>query len=135
MPGADVLRLEPEGETKKTGLAKYIWGGRQVFFGKRPGLKPWNVDVNGYDCIVLGTPVWAWSYSPAMAGFLESTRIEGKKIALFCCHGGGPGKTLEKLRKALPGNTFVGEVAFHDPLKHPQGVEEKLSAWLKGISA
>jgi flavodoxin len=134
LPEADVLRLLPEDETKKTGLAKYVWGGKQVFFGRKPKLKPWNLDVNSYDLVILGTPVWAWSYSPALGSFLEAVKITGKKVALFCCHGGGPGKTLEKLKKALPGNTFTGEVAFRDPLKHTGGVREKLDAWLKGIA-
>jgi flavodoxin len=133
LPEADVLRLAPEDETKKTGLAKYIWGGKQVFLGRKPRLKASGVDINVYDFIILGTPVWAWSYSPALGSFLAETKIEGKKIALFCCHGGGPGKTLEKLKKALPGNTFAGEAAFREPLKHTGGVQEKLDAWLKGF--
>jgi flavodoxin len=133
LPEADVLRLVPEDEEKKTGLAKYVWGGRQVFLGRRPKLKPWSVDPDAYDLLILGTPVWAWSYSPALASFLQETKIAGKKVALFCCHGGGPMKTLEKLKKALPGNTFVGEAAFREPLKHAGGVQEKLDAWLKGL--
>jgi flavodoxin len=134
LPEADVLRLVPEGEAKKTGLAKYVWGGRQVFFGKKPKLKTLGVDPGAYGMLILGTPVWAWSYSPALAAFLQETKIEGKKIALFCCHGGGPGRTLEKLKKALPGNTFVGEASFRDPLKHAEGVQEKLDAWLKSFA-
>jgi multimeric flavodoxin WrbA len=93
------------------------------------------VDIGAYDLVIIGTPVWAWSYAPAMKTFLEETKIEGKKIALFCCHGGGPGKALEKLRAAVPGNSFAAEASFHDPLKHTQGVQEKLDAWLKAVTA
>ena len=134
LPDADTLRLSTAEDKPRGFFAKYLWGGKQVLCGKKPALKPYSVDINAYEFIIIGTPVWAWSYSPAMRSFLEGTKIQGKKIALFCCHGGGKGKTLEKLQKALPGNIFAGKVDFREPLKNPAGVGEKLAAWLAGIS-
>ncbi|MDR3200426.1 MAG: NAD(P)H-dependent oxidoreductase [Spirochaetales bacterium] len=134
LPEAELVRLTT-GEDKKRGFfAKYAWGGTQVFSGKKPKLNPYSADPSAYDLVIIGTPVWAWSYAPAIKTFLEETKIEGKKIALFCCHGGGPRNTLEKLKKALPGNTFAGEASFHNPLGHTKGVQEKLDAWLKVIT-
>ena len=134
LPEADTLRLSTAEDKTRGFFAKYLWGGKQVFSGKKPTLTPYSVDVAAYDLIIIGTPVWAWSYAPAMRSFLEGTKIEGKRIALFCCHGGGKGKTLEKLQKALPGNTFIGMVDFREPLKHTRGVTEKLAAWLRGLA-
>ena len=134
LPDADTLRLTTAEDTARGFFTKYFWGGKQVLSGKKPALQPYSVDVNAYEFIIMGTPVWAWSYAPAMRSFLEKTKIEGKKIAFFCCHGGGKGKTLEKLEKALPGNTFLGHMDFREPLKHTRGVEEKLAAWLTGLA-
>ena len=134
LPDADTLRLSTAEDKTLGFFAKYIWGGKQVLSGKKPVLTPYSVDVNAYGLIIIGTPVWAWSYAPAMRSFLEEKKIEGKKIALFCCHGGGKGKTLGKLKKALPGNTFVGETDFRKPRVHSQGVDEKLAAWLTDIA-
>jgi flavodoxin len=135
MPEADLVRLSTDEDKKRGFFAKYAWGGKQVFSHARPKLKPYSVDPGLYDLLIIGTPVWAWSYAPAMRSFLEETKIEGRKIALFCCHGGGPGKTLEKLENALPGNTFAGKIDFRVPLKYPQGLDEKLNAWLGEIRA
>ena len=134
IPGAEIAQLIPVNEEVKTSkLAKYLWGGKQVFTGKKPPLKPLSVDVNAFDYIILGTPVWAWTYAPAVASFFATTKIEGKKIALFCCHGGGKGKTLQKMKNALPGNSCLGEIDFRDPLKHTAGVDEKLKSWLGSL--
>ena len=135
LPDADTLRLSTNDDAARSGFAKYVWGGKQVFCGKTPALKPYTVDASAYELIIIGTPVWAWSCAPAMRSFLEGTKIEGKRIALFCCHGGGKGKTLEKLKKTLPGNTFAAEADFREPLKHSRGVEEKLAAFLAGLAA
>jgi hypothetical protein len=128
------VRLATNDDRKRGGFAKYVWGGKQVFFGARPELKPYSVDAGLYETVIIGTPVWAWSYAPAIGTFLEGTKIAGKRVALFCCHGGGPGRTLEKLKAALPGNTFVGETDFRQPLKYRQGVDEKLNAWIAEIT-
>jgi len=111
-----------------------FWGGGQVFRGIKPPLKPLSVDINAYDLIILGTPVWAGSPTPAIASFLDKNNIAGKKIALFCCHGGGMGKALDKLKALLNGNTVIGEIDFIRPAKTDSaGVKQKLSAWAKTL--
>ena len=131
---ADLLRVEPENEKKTHSmLGKYWWGGRQVLSSKKPKLKPYSIDVNNYDLIIIGTPVWAWACPPAMAVFFSETKIEGKNIALFCCHGGGKGKIFEKMKTALPGNNFLDEVDFREPRKRPAGVKDKVDAWIKEL--
>ncbi|MCL2293532.1 MAG: flavodoxin [Spirochaetes bacterium] len=136
IPETTLLRLIPEGDEKKrTKVGGFFWATQQMFFAKKPRLKPFSVDISDYDLIILGTPVWAWSYAPAMASFLTAAKITGKKIALFCCHGGGKGKTMQKLKSALAGNNFAGEIDFKEPLKQPAGVKERLDIWLKGVLA
>jgi flavodoxin len=117
---ADVLELETVDSKKRKGLAKYLWGGKQVFSHAEPELKPFSVDVNAYDLIVLGCPVWAASPAPALCGFISKAAIRGRRVALFACHGGGKGDVFGKLRKRLEGNTVIGEKDFRNPLRGDQ---------------
>jgi flavodoxin len=134
-PDADVLRIAAEDDRPRGPVAKYFWGGKQVLSGKKPALKPYSVDVKQYDLIIVGTPVWAGSPAPAIASFIAETKIEGKTLALFCCHAGGMGGALEKLKACLPaGNTFTDTVDFRNPLKHTDGVQQKLDAWLESLA-
>ena len=128
----DVFEIKTVDSKKRGGLAKFIWGCSQVFMNKKPALQPLSVDMNTYDLVILGTPVWAGSPAPAIVSFLDSTRISGKKVALFCCHGGGKGKVFEKIKALLPGNTFVGEIDFKDPIKRESAdLKQRLAAWVK----
>ncbi|MDR1353775.1 MAG: NAD(P)H-dependent oxidoreductase [Treponema sp.] len=118
--GADVLEIETADTRKRQGLAKYLWGGRQVFSHAEPELKPFSVDINAYDLVILGCPVWAGSPAPALCSFISKAAIRDKRVALYLCHGGGKGDAFGKLRKRLPGNNFAGEIDFRSPLRGGQ---------------
>ena len=132
---ADIFEIKTRDGKKRTGSAKYVWGGFQVITRKKPELEPLSIDINTYDLIVLGTPVWASSPTPAMLSFLSKTEITGKKIALFCCHAGGKGGVFDKFRALLPGNTIVGEIDFTNPAKGESApLKQKIDEWAKKIT-
>lgn len=133
---AEMLEIKTADQKKRTGAAKYFWGGSQVVMNKKPALKPYAVNPGAFDLIVIGTPVWAGSPSPAIVSFLEKTKISGKKIALFCCHAGGKGRVFEKLKAILSGNTIAGEIDFLNPAKDdPEKNKRRIEEWVKTLSA
>ena len=134
LTGADTLRLMPIKESESKGFfSKYMWGGRQVLSGEKPELEPYDIDFSDYEVIILGTPVWAWGPAPVLKSFLSNEKFSGKKILLYCCHGGGSGKTLAKIKAELEGNEFLGELEIREPLKKgtPAELEQKVKEWLK----
>lgn len=131
---ADLIALQTADEKVRKGLAKYAWGGAQVFMKKLPALKPCRFEPSAYDLIILGAPVWAGSPAPPLQSFLTQTKISGKRVALYCCHLGGMGKAMEKMRTLLPGNTIAGSVDFINPAGGD--VEEnkrKITAWAQTL--
>lgn len=133
--GGEIAEIQPVKQIPTSGFRKYLWGGKQVMFKDKPDIEPINVDLSKYDLIILGTPVWASRFAPVFNTFLENHKIEDKKIALFCCHGGGKeGKTFVDFKEKLKGNDFVGEIAFEDPLKKDKD-ENLLNAkqWIRSI--
>jgi len=129
--GADLLELKPKKEiVKPHSLSKYFWGGKQVMMRERPELLPFVQNPQDYDVLFIGTPVWAWNYTPPINTFLADAKLTGKKIALFCSNGGAIGKTFENMEKELTGNKIVGKIDFKEPLKNnPQECEEKVKRW------
>ncbi|ABR49815.1 flavodoxin [Alkaliphilus metalliredigens QYMF] len=132
--GADILVLNPQNEMKSKGFSKYLWGGTQVMMKKLPLLQPLIHDATAYDLILIGTPVWAWTYAPPLGTFFSQVDLKDKQIGLFSCHGGQNGKTFEKMRQILDKNIFLGEIDFFEPLKNqkPEQVE-KASKWAREI--
>lgn len=62
-------------------------------------LKPINVDLNQYDRIILGTPVWWYTMAPVVRSFLSNNNLNGKKVIAFITNGGWIGHTVEDIKK------------------------------------
>ena len=130
---ADVYRLKLKETKKRTGFAKFLYG--MALMIKKPEPLPLSVDINAYELIILGAPVWGGSPASPIVSFLNKTKISGKKVAFFSSHGGGMGKVYEKFRTLLNGNTIVGEIDFKTPAKQESAVlKEQIAEWLKGFN-
>lgn len=110
--GADILELKPINEMKSKGFMKFVWGGRDAVMKKRPKLNDFNINFDDYDQIIIGTPVWAFTYAPPFNTLFSEYNIVNKDIALFCCHEGGMGMVFNNLKKNLHGNNIIGEYDF-----------------------
>ncbi|GHT83360.1 flavodoxin [Spirochaetia bacterium] len=128
---ADILELKTKDEKVRTGFAKYAWGGTQVFTHAHPKLKPYTVIIEEYDRIIIGGPVWAGSPAPALQSFIAKTKISGKKLGLFICHGGGKGKAMDTFKALLSGNTIAAEIDFVNPAKQDRAaVAKQIADWV-----
>ncbi len=116
--GGTLLELKPVKDVSGSGFGKYIWGGKQIIFKEKPMLQAFDIDPNAFDTVILGTPVWASTYAPALNTFLHQYPLKNKKIAIFSCFGGSSGKTHENIKRLLPQNSFIGEMGFKDPIKN-----------------
>jgi len=85
--GADLLELKLKNDPGHKGFMKYVWGGGQVMKKEKPELYAFEKNPQDYDVLFIGTPVWAFTYAPALATLFSTTKLKGKKIALFCCSG------------------------------------------------
>ncbi len=131
---ADLLELVVDQPPGPKGLMKYLWGGRQVLMSKIPRLKPLDKNPGDYDTLIIGTPVWAFSYAPALKSFFNIYLIQNKKIALFCCHAGCKANTLCQLAHALKGNTLIGQADFIEPIKNNTSFQQrKAQQWARSL--
>lgn len=55
-------------------------GQREVNSGFMPEILPLKADITTYDQIILGTPVWWYTFAPAMKTFLHENDLSGKTI-------------------------------------------------------
>ena len=60
-----------------------------------PELKAMDIDLDRYDTIVLGTPVWWYTCAPATRAFLTAHDLGGKTVYPFATNGGWLGRTLK----------------------------------------
>ncbi len=100
----------------------------------RPELAESIDNLDSYDTIYLGYPIWWGDMPMAVYTFLESNDFAGKTIISFCTHAGsGLSGTVENISTACPGATvktglaIAGTTAQNDKAVAEQSVTE----WLK----
>ena len=130
--GADVLRLMPVKDIKNNKM-KYFFGGKQASFRVKPELQSFDVNIEEYDLIIIGTPVWAFTMTPAVRSFLSTRSLENKKIGLFSCHSGGRGIAIKHMKELLEGNEILGTTNFQEPIKGEQNKKEQICQWAKEL--
>ena len=97
-------------------------------------VEPAQIDVSGYDRIVIGTPVQAWRPTPVILGAIEALAgADGKSAVVFATCGAQAGETLPMLRAALAakGVDVVGEFSFTTP---EAGDDQKVGALIARVS-
>ncbi len=52
-------------------------------------IKPLSVNLDDYDTIFLGFPIWGGTYALPMASFLTDNKLEGKNVVTFATFGSG----------------------------------------------
>ena len=66
-------------------------------------LKNGKINLNGYDTVFIGFPVWFGTYAPPVATFIKENDLSGKNVVLFCTFGsGGTKSSSEAFKSACP---------------------------------
>jgi hypothetical protein len=80
--GADVEELVDKVE--RTGLLGLVRAGMDAARRKAAEIEAPAHDPAGYDLVVVGTPVWAWTMSCAVRAYLKAVRDRLPAAAFFC---------------------------------------------------
>ena len=134
--GADLYAIEPEVPYTKADLDWVDKKSRSTIEMNNPASRPAIAgkrdNMNDYDTVFVGFPIW-WYVAPTIINtFLESYDLTGKTIIPFATSGGSDmGKTNEKLlpsckgAKLLNGKVFKASVSGADLAKWAEGLENK----------
>lgn len=133
--GADVFEIRPRKPMPQGRASQILYGGMLCTFGFCPPLAETPPAADGYDEIILGTPVWAGKCAAPVKTLLRQTELRPKITSVFTFSGSGDDSgCLKQLRPMLP--SLRHTAALLDP-SAPQASEndEKLSALASAISA
>ncbi len=67
-----------------------------------PEIKDININLDNYDEIILGTPVWWYRPAPAIRSFLTKYDLTGKTVIPFATNAGWLGKTFIEIKNMCP---------------------------------
>lgn len=95
--GADLIELTIPGADRYKGFWMYFRLGFMASAKRCPKIEGGDVDISGYDTLVVGSLVWAGTFSPALRTFFRDHPVKDQKVGAFFCHKGGLGKAPANL--------------------------------------
>ena len=131
--GADIFEIAPKVPYTKADLNWMDKNARSTIEmndpTSRPEIEAKPGNMNEYDTVFVGFPIW-WYVAPTIINtFLESCNLTGKTIIPFATSGGsGMGKTNEKLAPSCSGARLLEGKVWGS------GVSGKeLAAWVESL--
>lgn len=96
--GASVYRVREK--HNRSILGSFIPGCPQALKRKKVKILPLEADLNAFDRIVIGCPVWAACPAPAFNSIVELLPA-GKEVDVFLCAGGNDPRPSDEGTKAM----------------------------------
>ena len=97
-----------------------------------PELKESNLDIEKYNTVFIGYPVWATDVPQAVISFLNRYDLSGKTVIPFCTHDGyGAGSSYSTIRDASKVKKTLDGLAIE--AKDVPGAKDTVTSWLASI--
>lgn len=111
--GAKIFEIDLVKLLPKNTVRQMLVGGMQSTFGRRPKIKGVPDNIDYYDEIILGMPVWAGMPASPVNTFIKNYGVADKIDAVFTFSGGGDNdRCLAQLSKSL--KNIKSQVALAD---------------------
>lgn len=132
--GADLYEIEPTTPYPETYDGLLEISQQEMADDARPEIASSVENMDTYDTVFIGYPIW-WGDMPMIVyNFLESYDFSGKTIVPFCTHGGSGLAGTEGTIAEVTGATMVdglaisGEAAQNDR----EAAQQQVTEWLQG---
>ena len=132
--GADLYEIKPRIPYTKADLNWMDKKSRSTIEmndkASRPAIVTGDLDVSGYDTILLGFPIW-WYIAPTIINtFLEAYDFSGKTVVLFATSGGsGFGQAVASLQPSAPKATIR-----EGKLLNGRQTADSLKSWVETLN-
>lgn len=133
LTGADLYEIETARRYPATPKL-YLTAYNELRRRQYPALSGALPEVEGYDTVFVGAPVWWFTVPPPMRAFLERFDFADRRVVPFCTSGGNEGDFFahfeEQARNArtLPGRAFAGVAK-----QKIRTVERDAAVWLEEL--
>ena len=105
----DVIRLEPVIPYSNDYNKVVNDEQNQESSDKIPEIKDINIDLDLYDTIIIGTPVWWYRSAPVIRAFLKKYDLSNKIIIPYATNARWLGKTFNEIKSLCSNSKVVNE--------------------------
>ncbi|WP_455672547.1 flavodoxin [Phocaeicola sp.] len=132
LTGCDIVEIEVE-EPYSSVYNEVTARARQELDNDiRPALVTRIENIDEYDTLIVGTPIWSSRLAPPVKSFLAKYNLTGKKIAPFCTHGGsGIAQSVNNIRSVCPNSEILQSLAISS--SQAENSRSNVERWLRSI--
>lgn len=132
LTGCDIVEIEVE-EPYSSVYNEVTARARQELDNDiRPALVTQVENIDEYDTLIVGTPIWSSRLAPPVKSFLAMYDLTGKKIAPFCTHGGsGTAQSVNNIRSVCPDSEILQSLAVSG--SRVANSRNEVEQWLRTI--
>ena len=133
LTNADIYEIKPKEEIKQ-GASLYITSKKQISSGNYPEIIKDFPNIDEYDTVFVGSPIWWYTAAPVVLEFLKEFDFKNKKVVPFSTQGSNYGKYFEDFNdKAKNANILKGESFNNIDSKYNEQVKNKIITWLNSL--
>lgn len=130
---ADIYEIKPK-EKIKQGPSLYITSKKQISSGKYPEIINDFPNIDEYNTIFVGSPIWWYTAAPVVLEFLKEFDFKNKNVVPFSTQGSNYGTYFEDFKiKAKNANILKGESFNNLDSKYNEQVKNKIITWLNSL--
>ena len=95
-----------------------------------------SIDLDKYDKVIIGTPVWWYSITPVLREFLNKYDLSKKKVYPFATNAGWLGRTFKEITDICNGDIQKElSIKFSEDYREQKCLtsEEEINTWIQNI--
>ena len=118
----DIRKVESKLKLSKNLFLCMMKGGFLALTGSKPKLINYDNNIDSYDEVVIGSPIWNGRFAAPTNTILKETNLEGKKLTFILYAGGGEApKAVKKINKLYPNSKVI---TLKQPKKYASELEK-----------
>lgn len=131
--GGDIVRIEPKEAYPEEYEDLRLVARKQYENDERPEIKNKINNIDDYDTVFIGYPIWFGTYPPIIKTFMDEYNLDGKTLIPFNTHlGSGTGGTAEAMQKYVPKAKVLDGLAVSGSSVN-QDQTQTIKQWLNSL--
>lgn len=119
--GYESKKIEVKNKLPKNYFLSIVIGGYKAMSNYKETITNFDIDIDNYDEIVIGSPIWNDRLSSPISTLLNEINLENKKLKFILYSGSGKEKHASEFIKTKYSNAKIVE------LKEPKKYSEELN--------
>jgi flavodoxin len=119
---------------KRGGPVGFLSGGKDATQGKETEIAETKRQPKDYGLIILGTPVWSSSPTPAILTYIRRNSLADRKVALFFTCKKENRKAIQKTKVLLPNSQIIDVLSIEEPSSKKEEAEKTIVVWCEKLT-